>query len=103
MPARPQLVIWSEEEGFVVAIRFSSAIQSSPAANLVKTPERERERARACPLRAGKSAIRRFLVLVVVFTLLVGESGTATASADQRWTGAVYEVVRSGQAVRGTA
>jgi hypothetical protein len=67
IPARLQLVIWSEEEGFrfVVAIRFSSAIQystvqsspaqPSPAANFVKTPERER--ARACRLRVGESAI----------------------------------------------
>lgn len=31
IPARLQLVIWSEEEGLVVTIRFSSAIQCSPA------------------------------------------------------------------------
>jgi hypothetical protein len=67
----------------------------------VKTPERER--ARACPLRVGKAAIRRFLALVVVFALLVGESGTATqpqldckVRSGLVWSGQVGQVRPSG-------
>ena len=45
MPARPQLVIWSKEEGSVGAIRFSSAIQSSPARPSSKLSEDSRARA----------------------------------------------------------
>jgi hypothetical protein len=50
------------------------AARPSSKLTVVKTPERER--ARACPLRVGESAILG--VLWLFSTLLVGESGTAT-------------------------
>jgi hypothetical protein len=102
IPARLQLVIWSEEEGRVVVIRFSSAIQSSAARPSSKLSEDSRARARAS--EGLSAASRRFLVSCGCSQLCwLVRVGPATqlqlqVQTGRRGTGAVRPgQVRSGQ------